>query len=191
MVQQLLNEVWHCSLLHQIRRCLQLARTHRKWGTMCVNWMWLTTREPYPSCPSDWSRGGAKDQCSGFLSLSLPLSLWNTTNVYPVYNSFTSISWMLTVCAITANWTTCTRCILIRMIVVRMCELHVNDFSHKSYLGWQCVFVCVCVHCSSLDSVMWGPCSFPWCNSVNLLPVLKPAFLWSYETFRTILKIRV
>ncbi len=191
MVQQLLNEVWHCSLLHQIRRCLQLARTHRKWGTMCVNWMWLTTREPYPRCPSDWSRGGAKDQCSGFLSRFPSLSL---SEIQPMYIQFTTVLHRSAEC-----WL---------YVLSLPTELRVQDAFSYEWLLCACascmltisviratlvdsVCLCVCVHCSSLDSVMWGPCSFPWCNGVNLLPVLKPAFLWSYETFRTILKIRV
>lgn len=118
-------------------RCLQLARTHRKWGIMCVNWMWLTTREPYPSCPSDWSQGGAKNQCSESFS-RFSLSLWNTTTVYPVYNSTTQFHVYQLLEQLNAD------CMCYHCQLNYMCKMH----SHM----YDCL--CACASCMLMTSVI-------------------------------------
>ncbi len=150
VVQQLLNEVWHCSLLHQIR-CLQLAKpTGSEDYVRQLNV--IDNQEPYPRCPSDWSRGGAKDQCSAFSRFpSLSLS-----EIQPMYIQFTTVlhrsaecwlyvlslptelrvqdafsyEWLLCACASCMLTISVIRATLVDSVCLCVCALFILRFSH-------------------------------------------------------------
>lgn len=163
---------------------LRPVRIHRKWGITCGSWTWLTTREDYHSCPSNWRQDGAKDQYTLNLSLSYSLSLFHSISSlqHKTQLNLTPVdclsSCLTSVCAITANQTTCTRCILICMLIcVRVNRmLIVCEMRRSVWLWWRTSGWKVCVF-------RFGPSSC----SVSPDP---PVHFWTFETW-TILQMRI